>query len=72
MYHFINDKYKVNCKLPRILQDSIDEAERADRENHLGEYLIYADNIDIVAKNCCADGAISREVWDTLVRRYAQ
>ena len=70
-YNFINDDIKIDIKsLPEVLQEAIGRAEQADKDNDLVSYVTYGDNIDIVAKNCCADGAITQKIWDDLLRRY--
>jgi hypothetical protein len=71
-YNFINDKYKADFPVPVGLQEIIDKAERADRMNNLGTYLAYADDIDVIAKNCCAVGSLTEKQWDTLCYRYVQ
>lgn len=71
MYNFINDKYVIDFEVPVGLQDFIDEAEKADKENDLGTYAVYADAIDVAAKNCYGAGLITKKMWDTLIRRYA-
>ena len=69
--NFINDKIQIDFQVPTVLQDLIDIAEQADKNNELGLYMAYADAIDTAAKNCCADGAISQAQWNALCRRYA-
>lgn len=70
MANFINEEFKITFAVPEALRHAIELAEQADRDNNFGAYINYADNIDIVAKNCCADGAISQKAWDILVCRY--
>ena len=72
MKNFIYDSIIIDFEVPKILQNCIDEAEKADAENSLGTYLAWADNLDTVAKNCCAAGAITEEMWNTLNMRYVQ
>jgi hypothetical protein len=72
MYNFINDKYKIDFAVPKGLQEYIDYAEKADKENDYGNYAIYADDIDVIAKNCCGAGLLTREQWDILCLRYEQ
>ncbi len=72
MRNFINEEVIIDFKVPSILQESIDIAEKADDENNIGLYYIYADNIDVVAKNCYVDGALTKEQWKQLTNRYVQ
>lgn len=72
MRNFINEDIIIDFKVPSILQESIDIAEKADDENNIGLYYIYADNIDVVAKNCYVDGALTKEQWNQLTKRYPQ
>lgn len=69
-YRFINDDFKVDFEVPVGLQELIDEAEKADKENHMGTYFAMVDNIDVVAKNCYAAGLITKRQWDILAARY--
>ena len=72
MRRFINDKYKISFNVPTTLTEYISLAEAADEKNDLGNYLIYADEIDTLAKSCCESGDITPEMWDVLVLRYCQ
>ena len=70
-YNFVNTDVKIDkSKLPEVLKEAVERAEQADKENDLLNYTNYGDNIDVVAKNCYADGAISQKTWDDLIRRY--
>lgn len=70
MANFLNEKYIIDFSVPRILQESINYAEEADKNNDLATYLTYMENIDVLAKNCYASGEITKKMWDTLSRRY--
>lgn len=72
MKHYINDSIKIDFDVPTVIRDSMEIAEKADEEEHYGTYVVYAENIDTVAKNCYADGAITKEQWDLLLQRYVQ
>lgn len=70
MYNFVNDKYKIDFDMPSELNYIISLIEDADQNNHYGDYLSYADAMDTIAKNCCADGVITEVQWNLLLRRY--
>lgn len=69
-YNYINDDYKIDFDVPEELKDLFEKAEQADAEEHYGTYLAYADGIDVWAKNCYADGAITFEMRKIICRRY--
>lgn len=69
-YRFINDEYKIDFNVPVGLQELIDEAEKADIEDHIGTYYAMVDAIDVVAKNCYAAGLITKKQWDIIAYRY--
>lgn len=70
-FHFINDSIKITFKVPEILVNLMADAEKADLIND-GSYDNLADSIDIWAKNYYADGKLTHEQWNTIVRRYQQ
>ena len=72
MCNFINDNIIIDFKVPIALQELMDLAETADRENHLGTYIAYADAIDVSAKNCYAEDLITKEMWEKICMRYEQ
>ena len=45
-------------------------AEKADADNDLGNYIVYADGIDVAAKHFYSVGRITKKNWDTLLYRY--
>ena len=71
MSNYINDKVKIDFTVPDGLQEFIDLAEEADKNKNLGDYLAYIDEIDVLAKNCCACGSITEHQWDLLNCRYS-
>ena len=48
--------------MPLSLTESIDCAEEADKRNDYGTFSVYADNIDIMAKNCYVCGTLIKEM----------
>lgn len=57
--NYINDKVKIDFTVSDGLQEFIVLAEEADKNKNLGDYLAYIDEIDVLAKNCCACGSIA-------------
>lgn len=70
--NFINDDIKIDFSVPANIQEFIEIAEKADRENHLGTYIAYADGIDVAAKNAYVAGKLTHRQWDLLCMRYTQ
>ena len=70
--NFINDEIKIDFAIPVNIQDFVEIAEKADKENDLGTYIAYADAIDIAAKNACVAGKLSQRQWNLLCMRYEQ
>lgn len=71
-YNFINDNYKIDFELPMSLKELVDMAEKADADNDLGNYIVYADGIDVAAKHFYSVGRITKKNWDTLLYRYEE
>ena len=71
MSNFINEHFKIDFSVPVALQESINCAEQADKDNDYGTYITYADNIDILAKNCYTCGKITKKMWEILSNRYS-
>lgn len=70
VYRYINGNFKVKEKLPEGLQEWVDKAEEADKTDDFALYCNCIENIDVLAKKCCAAGLISERTWDTLACRY--
>lgn len=71
MKNYINDNYKIDFPIPNSLQYLIDIAERADKDGDEGKYWSYCEGIDTLAKNCYADGVITKGQWEILTMRYS-
>lgn len=71
MYHEINDEIKLDFGMPDVLRNLLQEAEEADIRND-GSYINLADTIDVVCKNLCSDGKITKEQWNLVIRRYPE
>ena len=68
--NYINENYIIDFDVPVAIQDYIELAEKADDEDNYGGYINYIDQINVLAKNCCANGTITREMWNKLCLRY--
>lgn len=69
---YINKDIKIDFPVPRTIQYLIDDCEKADREDDLGMYECAADSLDNFAKEAYICGALTKEQWDRLCRRYPQ
>ena len=69
-YNYIDDSIKIDFKLPRNIQNLVDDAEKADLEDDYGLYINLASAIDTNAKNATAKRLLSDYQWKTLVRRF--
>ena len=69
-YNYIDGSIKIDFKLPRNIQNLVDDAEKADLEDDYGLYMNLASAIDTNAKNAAAKRLLSDYQWETLVRRF--
>lgn len=68
-FHWIDDSIKIDFEVPKIMQDLMNTAEKLDLEENYA-YFEYADQIDVDAKNLCADGYLTESEWEKLSMRY--
>lgn len=69
MSNFINDNIIIDFPLPKIMQNTIKEAEELDKENNT-EYYCVADAIDMLAKQYVASGLWNQKQWDLICSKY--
>ena len=73
MANFYDDEIVIDFPLPTVIQNSIKECEKADAKNELGTYLNWAEMVaGVLAKNAYGAGAITKEQWVLLQRKYHQ
>lgn len=65
----INNKIKINFKVPKLLKNTMDEAEELDKIGSV-EYTAVADQIDVICKGYVTTGHMTQEQWDTIANRY--
>ena len=65
----INDDIKIDFELPRLLKNTIEEAEELDKIGSV-EYTAVADQIDVVCKGYVTTGHMTEEQWDIVTARY--
>ena len=65
----INDDIKIDFELPRLLKNTIEEAEELDKIGSV-EYTAVADQIDVVCKGYVTTGDMTEEQWDIVTARY--
>lgn len=69
-YHWINDSIKIDFDVPRLVANTMQEAEEADLNNEIGEYYGIADVLDVICKECYVNGLLTKKQWDTITERY--
>lgn len=70
-YNFINGNEKIDFPLPKVIQNLVDQAEKADKENDYGLYMNLVDALDVRTKKEVANHRMSEGQWNALLRRYA-
>lgn len=70
--NFINNEIKIDFAVSQEIREFMNAAEQADKNNNIGDYMAYANNIDIAAKHCFMAGELSQKQWNLLCLRYEQ
>lgn len=65
----INYDIQIDFPLPRVLKNTMDEAEELDEAENI-EYIHVANAIDVCAKEAYVNGLITKDQWDRLLLRY--
>lgn len=68
-FRWIRNDIIIDFDLPKILRNTIEEAEELDRAGNI-EYSAVADMIDVLGKECCRAGQITKDQWNQLCRKY--
>lgn len=71
MANFINEQFIIDFPIPVALQESVELAEFADKNNDYVTYITYAENIEVLAKNCYSCGKITKKMWNIISNRFA-
>ena len=69
MYNFINEQITIDFPLPKLMQNTIIEAEELDKQNN-PEYFCVAEAIDVLAKQYVASGMWTKTQWDLICKKY--
>ena len=69
-YHFINNDIEIDFELSKVMQNLVDEAEKADILGDYGLYMNIADAIDSQGKKEVTHHIIRESEWKKLTRRY--
>lgn len=59
-FRWIDDKYKIDFEIPKLLKNTIEEAEELDRSGDM-EYFDVADTIDVICKNFVSSHTMTKE-----------
>ena len=65
----INDDIKINFEVPKLLKNTMEEAEALDKEGSV-IYTAVADQIDVICKGYVTTGHMTQEQWDKIADRY--
>ena len=65
----INDNIEIGFKVPRLLKNTMEEAEELDRIGSV-EYTAVTDAIDVICKGYVTTGHMTEEQWDIVTARY--
>lgn len=68
-FRWIDDKYKIDFEIPKLLKNTIEEAEELDRSGDM-EYFDVADTIDVICKNFVSSHTMTKEQWEIVTKRY--
>lgn len=68
-FRWIDDNYKINFEIPKLLKNTIEEAEELDYNGDM-EYFDVADTIDVICKNFVSAHIMTKEQWDIVTKRY--
>lgn len=69
-FRWINEDIVLDFKLPKLLQNTIIEAEEADLDNNAGEYDCIVDAIDVLCKEYYVTGTFTQQQWELVVQKY--
>lgn len=59
-FRWIDDKYKIDFEIPKLLKNTIEEAEELDRSGDM-EYFDVEDTIDVICKNFVSSHTMTKE-----------
>ena len=69
-FRWINEDIVLDFKLPKVLQNTIVEAEEADLANDAAEYDYIVDAIDVLCKEYYVIGTFTQHQWDLVIQKY--
>lgn len=73
MYNFINGDISIDFKVPKDIEQLMNECELCDKEDdypkymNLAEYLVY-----VICKEAYVVGHLTKKQWETIEKRYPQ
>jgi len=70
VYHFINNEVEIDFELPKVIQNLVNDAEKADMLNDYELYSNIVDAIDVRAKKEVAHHRMRENEWKKLNKRY--
>ena len=69
-FNWIRDDIEVNINVKsKVLENTIKEAEELDLAKDK-EYFCVADAIDMLCKNYCTEGLITKKEWELMQLKY--
>jgi len=70
VYHFINNEVEIDFELPKVIQNLVNDAEKADMLNDYELFSNIVDAIDVRAKKEVAHHRMRENEWKKLNKRY--
>ena len=70
VYHFIDYEVEIDFELPKVLQNLVNDAEKADMLNDYELYSNIVDAIDVRAKKEVTHHRMRENEWKKLNKRY--
>lgn len=69
-HRWVRDDIVIDFKVPRYVQDLIEEMERFDEEDNEIAYLNYSEGIECCTKDLVYEGVLTDKQRDTLIKKY--
>lgn len=69
-FNYIKDDVIIDFEIPKLLKNTIQEAEELDRAHSL-EYFCVADAIDVLCKNYVSNNNLTQEQWNIITWKYS-
>ena len=69
---WIKNDIVINFHLPKMILEIFSELEEMERANDVIGYAIRSEELSIMCKNGYTNGAITKQQWDMIERKYCE